>query len=53
MHETGWCWPSLLATDTVQDPVQSEEVMLEVFVELWRTAGRFDPSRGSVLAWAM
>ncbi|WP_033443883.1 sigma factor, partial [Saccharothrix sp. NRRL B-16314] len=25
----------------------------EVLVEVWRTAGRFDPGRGSALAWVM
>lgn len=30
----------------------SEEVSQEVFVELWRTAGSFDPNRGSAMAWA-
>lgn len=36
----------------VRDPSQSEEVTQEVFVELWRSATRFDSSRGSVRAWA-
>jgi RNA polymerase sigma-70 factor (ECF subfamily) len=36
----------------VRDPTQSEEVTQEVFVELWRTAGRFDPCRGRVRTWA-
>jgi RNA polymerase sigma-70 factor, ECF subfamily len=37
----------------VRDPAQSEEVTQEVFVELWRQAARFDPSRGGVHAWAV
>ena len=37
----------------VRNPAQSEEVAQEVLVELWRTATRFDPRRGSVLAWVM
>ena len=36
----------------VRDPAQAEEVTQEVLVELWRLATRFDPARGSVMAWA-
>jgi RNA polymerase sigma-70 factor (ECF subfamily) len=36
----------------MRDPSQSEEVTQEVFVELWRSATRFDSSRGSVRSWA-
>ncbi len=35
----------------VRDPSQSEEVAQEVLVEVWRTASRFDPDRGSVRGW--
>jgi RNA polymerase sigma-70 factor (ECF subfamily) len=37
----------------LRDPAMSEEVAQEVFVELWRTAGRFDPERASVSTWAI
>ena len=37
----------------VRDPAQSEEVTQEVFVEIWRTATRFDPRRGSARTWAV
>ncbi|MGW7081166.1 sigma-70 family RNA polymerase sigma factor [Streptomyces sp. NPDC054866] len=37
----------------LRDPAQSEEVVQEVLLELWRTAGRFDPARGSALAWIL
>ncbi|MGI5246497.1 sigma-70 family RNA polymerase sigma factor [Dactylosporangium sp. CA-139066] len=35
----------------LRDPAQSEEVAQEVMVEVWRTAGRYDPARGSATAW--
>jgi RNA polymerase sigma-70 factor (ECF subfamily) len=37
----------------LRDPAMSEEVTQEVFVELWRTASRFDPERGGVSTWAI
>jgi RNA polymerase sigma-70 factor (ECF subfamily) len=37
----------------VRDLAQSEEVTQEVLVELWRTAARYDPARGSALTWAL
>jgi len=35
----------------VRDPQQSEEVAQEVLVEVWQCASRFDPGRGSAMAW--
>ncbi|HWM04242.1 MAG TPA: ECF RNA polymerase sigma factor SigK [Actinophytocola sp.] len=37
----------------VRDPAQSEEVTQEVMVELWRSAARYSPERGSVMTFAM
>jgi RNA polymerase sigma-70 factor, ECF subfamily len=37
----------------VRDPAQSEEVMQEVLLDVWRTASRFDPEIGSATAWVM
>jgi RNA polymerase sigma-70 factor (ECF subfamily) len=37
----------------VRDPAQSEEVMQEVLLDIWRTAARFDPAAGSASAWMM
>lgn len=35
----------------VRDPFQVEEVCQEVLLEVWRAASRFEPGRGSALAW--
>jgi len=37
----------------LHNPAQSEEVTQEVFLELWRTAARFDPELGTVRTWAL
>jgi RNA polymerase sigma-70 factor (ECF subfamily) len=37
----------------LRDPAQSEEIAQEVLLEVWRTASRFDPGRGSAGAWVM
>ena len=42
-----------LVGKVVRNPAQAEEVTQEVFVELWRTASRFDPARGSARSWIM
>ncbi|SCG53033.1 ECF RNA polymerase sigma factor SigK [Micromonospora coxensis] len=40
-----------LVRRVLRDPAQAEEVTQEVLVEVWRTAARFDPARGSATAW--
>ena len=35
----------------VRDPAQSDEVVQEVFLTIWREAGRFDPERSSVAGY--
>ncbi|TIC89058.1 sigma-70 family RNA polymerase sigma factor [Nocardioides sp. GY 10113] len=42
-----------LVLRVVRDPAQAEEVTQEAFLEIWRTAARFDPARGSALSWLM
>ena len=42
-----------LALRVVRDPAQAEEVTQEAFLEVWRTASRFDPDRGSPLSWIL
>ena len=37
----------------VRDPAQAEEVTQEVYLEIWRQAERYDPARGSAIAWVM
>ncbi len=36
----------------LRNRAMAEEVLQEVFVELWRLAPKFDPDRGSAKAWA-
>ncbi|WP_328909179.1 sigma-70 family RNA polymerase sigma factor [Streptomyces sp. NBC_00234] len=48
------CGPVLgLVRSVLRDPAQSEEVAQEVLVEVWRTAPRFQPDRGSAMNWVL
>ncbi|MBO4209183.1 sigma-70 family RNA polymerase sigma factor [Micromonospora echinofusca] len=40
-----------LARRVLRDPAQAEEVAQEILVEVWRTAARFDPARGTATSW--
>jgi RNA polymerase sigma-70 factor (ECF subfamily) len=40
-----------LVLRVVRDPAQAEEVTQEAYLEIWRTASRYDPSRGSAVSW--
>jgi RNA polymerase sigma-70 factor (ECF subfamily) len=42
-----------VARHVLRDPAQSEAIAQEVLLEVWRTASRFDPARGSAAAWVM
>lgn len=35
------------------DPSQSEEVTQEVYLEIWQTAARYRPERGSAMSWML
>jgi len=40
-----------LALRVVRDPATAEEITLEVYMQVWRTASTYQASRGSVTAW--
>ncbi len=42
-----------LAKRVVRDPAQAEEVAQEALVEVWRTAARFDTTKGSATSWVL
>lgn len=42
-----------LVVRVLRDPAQSEEVVQECFLEIWRNASRYDPERGSASAWIL
>jgi RNA polymerase sigma-70 factor, ECF subfamily len=42
-----------LVQRVLRDPAQAEEVAQEALVEVWRSAGRYDPGRGSAVSWVL
>ncbi len=42
-----------LAVRVVRNPAQAEEVAQEAYLEVWRSAARFDPDQGSALSWLL
>jgi RNA polymerase sigma-70 factor, ECF subfamily len=42
-----------LVTRVLRDPGYSEETTQDVYLQVWRFAGNYDPTAGSPLAWLM
>lgn len=42
-----------LALRVLRDRGEAEEILIDVFLQVWRTASRYEPGRGSVCAWLM
>ena len=42
-----------LARRVIRDPARAEEISQEVFIQVWQTAVRFDPQRGSAKSWVL
>ena len=41
-----------VASKIVRDPGEAEDVLQEVFLQIWEKAGRFDPKLGKASSWA-
>lgn len=39
------------ASQILRNPAEAEDIAQEVFLRLWRQAGRYDPARGTPAAW--
>lgn len=42
-----------VALRMVRDPIVAEEVTLEVYMQIWRTAATYSSKRGAVLSWML
>lgn len=42
-----------MATQALPTREEAEDAMQEVFVRLWKTSGRYDPSRAALVTWVM
>jgi RNA polymerase sigma-70 factor (ECF subfamily) len=42
-----------LALRILRNPAEAEEVALDVFLQVWRDAARYDAGRGSALSWLL
>lgn len=42
-----------LVTRVLRDPGYSEETTQDVYLQVWRNAGNYDPAAGSPIAWLM
>ena len=40
-----------MALRVLRDPASAEDITMEVYLQVWRTAGSYDPQRGTVSSW--
>jgi RNA polymerase sigma-70 factor (ECF subfamily) len=42
-----------LARRVIRDPARAEEIAQEVFIQVWQSAARFDPAKGTAKSWLL